>query len=126
MKFEVPEEIEKELQKKGGWNNIKKQLPIDEIMDVVKVMKALSSETRLKVLYALAEQRICVCMLADLAQCSYSKCSYHLSILKDAGLIEDTKKGNYIIYALTPFGRSIVKHFNRYKPEVKNEREKIR
>ena len=118
-KFEVPDEIEKELQKKGGRDSIKKSLPLREIKEVEKVMKVLSCSIRLKILYALAEQRMCACMLADLTKCSYSKCSYHLSKLKDAGLIKATRKGNYLIYSLTPFGRSIVRHFRKYKPEAK-------
>ena len=122
MKFEIPKEIERELQKKGGWSSIKKRLPADEIKQVEKVMKVLSYETRLKILYAMAEQRMCVCMITDLTKCSYSKCSYHISKLKEAGLIKATRKGNYLVYSLTPFGRSIVRHFRSYKPEVnKNE-----
>ena len=119
MKFEIPKEIEKELQKKGGWSNIKKGLPFDEIRDVARVMKVLSSEIRLKILYAMAKQRMCVCMLTELTECSYSKCSYHISKLREAGLIKSTRKGNYLIYSLTPFGKSIVRHFKKYKPEVK-------
>jgi len=118
-KLEVPEEIEKELQKKGGWNNVKRSLPLKEIKEVEKVIKVLSCDTRLKILYALSEQRMCVCMLTELTNCPYSKCSYHISKLKDAGLIKATRKGNYLVYSLTPFGRSIVRHFNKYKPEVK-------
>jgi len=119
MKFEIPKEIERELQKKGGWSSIKKRVPADEIKQVEKVMKVLSYETRLKILYAMAEQRMCVCMLTELTKCSYSKCSYHISKLKEAGLIKATRKGNYLVYSLTPFGRSIVRHFKKYKPEAK-------
>ena len=119
MKFEIPAEIEKELQEKGGWNIIKKALPLDEINKVEKVLKVLSCNTRLKILYAISEQRMCVCMLTELTKSSYSKCSYHISKLKEAGLIKAEKKGRYIIYATTPFGRSIVRHFKKYRPEVK-------
>ena len=118
-KLEIPEEVKKELREKGGWSNVKKSLPLKEIKEVEKVMKVLSCDTRLRILYALSEQRMCVCMLTELTGCSYSKCSYHLSKLKDAGLIKATRKGNYLIYSLTPFGRSIVRHFKKYKPEVK-------
>ncbi|MCD6222447.1 MAG: winged helix-turn-helix transcriptional regulator [Thermoplasmata archaeon] len=120
-KLEIPDEIEKEMRKKGGWSSIKKNLPLKEIKEVEKVMKVLSYDTRLRIIYALSEQRMCVCMLMELTGCSYSKCSYHLSKLKEAGLIKATRKGNYLIYSLTPFGRSIVRHFRKYKPEVKNE-----
>ena len=96
MKFEIPKEIEKELQKKGGWEAVKKALPMEEIRSVAGVMKALSSETQLNVLYALAEQRMCVCMLVNLTECAYSKCSYHISILKDEayGSVLGEVKGN--------------------------------
>ena len=118
-KLEIPEEIEKELRKKGGWSNVKRSLPLKEIKEVEKVMKVLSCNTRLKILYALSEQRMCVCMLTELTNCSYSKCSYHISKLRKTGIVESRRKGNYLIYSLTPFGRSIVKHFKKYKPEVK-------
>ncbi|HDN51031.1 MAG TPA: ArsR family transcriptional regulator [Thermoplasmatales archaeon] len=117
MKFVIPKEIENELKKKGGWDGVKNNLPTEEIKIVEKVMKTLADEKRLKILYALYNQRMCVCMLADLTKCAYSKCSYHISKLKEVGLIKSSRKGNYIIYSLTKFGRSIVRHFNKYKPE---------
>ena len=115
MKFEIPEEIKTELQKKGGWNNIKNRLPVDEIKEVEKIMKVLSDEIRLKILYGLAKQRMCVCMLAELTKCSYSKCSYHISKLKENKLIKVDRIGNYLVYSLTPLGENIVTYFSRYK-----------
>ena len=119
MEFGIPEELEKELKKKGGWRYIKESLPIREIKEVEKVMKVLSDEKRLKILYGLEKQRMCVCMLADLTKCPYSKCSYHISKLKDTNLIETERNGNYFIYSLTPFGRSIIRHFKKYIKVVK-------
>ena len=126
MRFDIPEELEDDIRKKGGWKSIKKSLPLKKVKEVKKVMGVLSSSVRLKILYALEEQRMCVCMLVDLTGCSYSKCSYHISKLKEAGLIKAIRKRNYLIYYLTPFGKSIVRHFNKYNPEVKNERKKVR
>ena len=117
MKLEIPKELEKEVDAKGGWEKLKKSLPEEDIKTIAKVMKALADEKRLSILYALYEQRMCVCMIADLVKCPYSKCSYHIARLKGVGLIKAVKRGNYIIYSLTKFGRSIVRHFNRYKPE---------
>jgi len=117
MKLEIPKELEKEVERKGGWEEVKKSLPEDEIKTIAKVMKVLANEKRLSILYALYEQKLCVCMIADLVKCPYSKCSYHIARLKDAGLIKAVKRGNYIIYSLTKFGKSIVRHFNKYKPE---------
>ena len=117
MKLEIPKELKKEVEKKGGWEKLKESLPEEDIKTIVKVMKVLADEKRLSILYALYEQRMCVCMIVDLVKCPYSKCSYHIAKLKDAGLIKAVKRGNYIIYSLTKFGRSIVRHFNKYKPE---------
>jgi len=119
MKLEIPEEIENELREKGGWENIKRSLPFKEMEEVEKIGKTLSSDIRLKMLYYLYLQRMCVCMLTDLTGCTYSKCSYHISMLKKTGLIESTRSGNYLIYSLTPFGKSIIQHFKKYKPMLK-------
>lgn len=39
----------------------------------------------------------------------YSKLSYHLKILKDAGLVEFRKERNFLIYRLTNLGRKVLK-----------------
>lgn len=117
MRFEIPKEIKREIGKKGGWEKIKSILSKDDLKKIERVMKALSDERRLKILYLLYNQRACPCMISDVTNCSFSKCSYHISKLKEAGLIKAIKKGNYIVYSLTKFGRSIVRHFNKYKPE---------
>ena len=111
MKFEIPKELEGEVKRKGGWESIKKNLAEEEIKRVAKVMKALSDKNRLKILYALSHQRMCVCMIRDVI-----KCSYHISKLREAGLIKSVKRGNYVVYSLTKFGRSIIRHFNKYEP----------
>ena len=94
MKFVIPKEIENELKKKGGWDGVKHNLPTEEIKIVEKVMKTLADEKRLKILYALYNQRMCVCMLADLTKCAYSKSPHHISKLKEDGLIKSSRKGN--------------------------------
>jgi len=117
MEIEIPREIQKELEKKGGIKGVSARIPLKDIELVAKVMRTLADEKRLKILYALAEQRMCVCLLTEITECAYSKCSYHISKLREAGLIKAVKKGSYIIYSLTSFGRSIVRHFSKYKPE---------
>ncbi|KAA0003707.1 MAG: winged helix-turn-helix transcriptional regulator [Thermoplasmata archaeon] len=114
MKFEIPREIERELQKKGGWENFKKNFETDKVKKIEKTVKAISDEKRLKILYALLKQRMCVCMIVDVLKCSYSKCSYHISKLKEANLIKATKRGSFVIYSLTPLGKSILKHLEKY------------
>ena len=79
-----------------------------DIERLTELMSVLADEKRLLILYALSHQRMCVCMLADLTQSPYSKCSYHITRLKDKGIIEAQNQGNYIIYSLTPYGKNIL------------------
>ncbi|MEM2935539.1 MAG: winged helix-turn-helix domain-containing protein, partial [Candidatus Thermoplasmatota archaeon] len=65
-------------------------------------------------------QRMCVCMLAELISCPYSKCSYHISKLKKEGIIKSKNIGNYTVYSLTKKGKKILKLIEKIK-EVKNE-----
>ena len=83
----------------------KMSLHDDDIKMIAKVMKALAAEVRLSILYALYEQGMWVCMIVNLVKCPYSKCSYNIAKLKEAGLIKAVKRGNYIIYSLTKFRR---------------------
>ncbi len=118
-RFVIPEEIRVEVEEKGGFEQIVQGLPRDEMRVVTKVIDTLSDPQRVKILYALARQRMCVCMLRRVIGSSYPRCSYHLSKLKRGGLVRSERLGNYFIYSLTPFGKSIVKHFRKYRPEVR-------
>lgn len=112
---EIPKEIEEEVRRKGGFEYIVSLIPNDDIQKLEQIMKTLADEKRLKILYALYHQRMCVCMLAELTQCSYSKCSYHIAKLKEMEFITSKNIGNYIIYHLTPYGKRLVKLFEKLK-----------
>ncbi len=105
---DIPDEIEREVEAAGGFEQICRELSERDISAMAATAKALGDEKRLTMLMALARQRMCVCMLAELTGCPYSKCSYHIARLKDAGFIEAEHLGNYLIYALTPYGREIL------------------
>ncbi|MFO8132662.1 MAG: metalloregulator ArsR/SmtB family transcription factor [Thermoplasmatota archaeon] len=105
---EIPDIIEREMEAKGGFDEIYRSLAKHDTMAMATMTKVLGDEKRLTMLLALARQRMCVCMLAELTGCTYSKCSYHIARLKDAGLIEPEHLGNYLIYSLTSHGREIV------------------
>jgi len=101
----IPEDIRKEIEKKGGLGRILNSLPSrKELEKKAKIHSALGDPFRLKILCFLGIQSSCVCLLRDIANISYSKLSYHLSILKNSNLIEGKKRGNYVIYSLTPQG----------------------
>ncbi len=65
-----------------------------------EIFHALSDETRLQLLDFLAEGEQCVCDLTDALKTGQSRLSFHLKILKDAGLLSDRRDGRWVYYAL--------------------------
>lgn len=68
--------------------------------DLLTIYKALSDETRLKILKLLEHGELCVCDLVSAFNTVQPKISFHLSILKSAGLIKDRKSGKWSYYSL--------------------------
>jgi ArsR family transcriptional regulator len=66
------------------------------------VFHALSDETRLAVIEMLRGGERCVCDLQDAVGAAQSRLSFHLKVLKDAGLVTDRKEGRWSYYALDP------------------------
>lgn len=62
--------------------------------------KALSDETRLRILSLMKEGEICVCDIAETLNMTQPNISFHLSMLKEAGLIKDRKNGRWVHYSL--------------------------
>jgi ArsR family transcriptional regulator len=65
-----------------------------------QTFKALSDETRLKILALLKDGEACVCDIAETLGMTQPNISFHLGILKEAGLIRDRKNGRWMHYSL--------------------------
>ena len=65
-----------------------------------RLFHALSDETRLAVLEMLRGGERCVCDLQDAVGAAQSRLSFHLKVLKDAGLVTDRKEGRWSYYTL--------------------------
>ncbi|WP_042462984.1 ArsR/SmtB family transcription factor [Neobacillus dielmonensis] len=71
------------------------------IVEVTKLFKALSDETRMKVAYALTlEKELCVCDVAEIVGASTATTSHHLRHLKSLGLAKYRKEGKLVYYSL--------------------------
>lgn len=70
----------------------------------VRIFHALSDETRLAVLERLKNGERCVCDLVDLIGAGQSLLSFHMKVLKEAGLVSDRRHGRWIHYKLNPEG----------------------
>jgi ArsR family transcriptional regulator, arsenate/arsenite/antimonite-responsive transcriptional repressor len=66
----------------------------------VSLFHALSDETRLEIMERLKEGEQCVCDLTEALKAGQSHLSFHLKVLKDAGLITDRPEGRWIYYSL--------------------------
>jgi ArsR family transcriptional regulator len=67
-----------------------------------RLFHALSDETRLRILDRLRRGERCVCQLTDALDAAQSRLSFHLRILKDAGLVTDRREGRWSYYAVDP------------------------
>ena len=70
------------------------------IEDNLKIFKALSDPSRLRILKALQSKILCVCEIRELLGLSSSTVSKHLSILKEAGFILEERNGKWVNYMI--------------------------
>ena len=65
--------------------------------------KALADPSRVAILSMLsAEEEVCVCVFTDALELSQPTISHHLRILREAGLVEATRRGTWAFYRLVP------------------------
>ena len=65
-----------------------------------QLLKALADPLRLQVMEALSGGERCVCDLTGDLGLAQSKLSFHLKVLKEAGLLADRQEGRWIYYRL--------------------------
>lgn len=68
--------------------------------DFILIIKALADQNRVRVLLALGGRELCVCQIIALLELAPSTVSKHMSILKNARLVECRKQGRWIYYRL--------------------------
>lgn len=68
--------------------------------DTLILMKALSDEIRVRIVNILFYSDLYVCEMVDVLKLPQSTVSRHLTILKNANLVQDTKEGLWIKYSL--------------------------
>ena len=66
----------------------------------IELFHALSDETRLEIIELLRRGERCVCELTDTLDAAQSRLSFHLRVLKDAGIVRDRKDGRWVYYEL--------------------------
>ncbi len=75
-------------------------VPGDDMRDLVKIYKALSDESRLRVLNLILERECCVCEVMQALEISHSKASRILSALYNVGFLKLRKDGLWSLYSI--------------------------
>lgn len=94
--------------------------------EFLKVMKAASDPSRIKILKMLQKKVMCVCEIQTVLGTAQSTASKHLKILEEAGLITSHKDGLWVNYSLTdgqqsPYAANLIwnmKHWLNDEPEI--------
>ena len=70
------------------------------MFDFLTTCRALADENRIRILMALRGRQLCVCQVTAFLDLAPSTTSKHLSILRQARLIESNKQGRWVYYRL--------------------------
>ncbi|WP_053376437.1 ArsR/SmtB family transcription factor [Paenibacillus sp. FJAT-27812] len=93
--------------------------PIDSLSETLKL---LSDKTRLTILAMLKEKELCVCDIVAILETTQPNVSQHLKKLKVGGLVNETRRAQWIYYSLNiedkPYLRAIVDELPSMKEEL--------
>ncbi len=70
------------------------------MQDITDMIKALAEENRLRVIMALRDSDLCACQITELLGLAPSTVSKHMSILRQARLVESWKEGRWVYFRL--------------------------
>jgi ArsR family transcriptional regulator len=72
------------------------------LKELINTIKAMSDEIRLRIINLLSHhEELCVCEMVDALGLPQSTISRHLTVLRNANLVEDRKKGLWVLYKLS-------------------------
>ena len=78
-------------------------LTLPERDELAARFKALADPTRVAIINCLsASDEVCVCNLTEIFELSQPTISHHLKVLRDAGLVESSRRGTWAYYRLVP------------------------
>ncbi len=102
---------------------VRHELPTDELLcDLSDLFKLFGDTTRLKILFSLFEEPMCVCAIAELLGMTQSAISHQLKTLKDANLVGNRREGKTVYYFLSDdHVRTIVAQGFEHLIEERNE-----
>jgi ArsR family transcriptional regulator len=91
-------------------------------MKLVKILKVLGDETRIRILNLLINSELCVCEITYALNATQSNISKHLAKLSDANIVLSAKKAQWISYKINP---TVLKEYPFIQAILEQETEKI-
>ena len=79
--------------------------------NISKLMVSFSDPFRLEIIDLMMDGEVCVCDIMKLTNLSQSRISYHIKILKEAGLISDRQEGRWVYYSLNKESLLLIKEW---------------
>ena len=74
--------------------------PVEVLYDLAELFKIFGDSTRIRILYALFEEEMCVCDIAQLLNMTQSAISHQLRLLKQSKLVKNRRDGKTVYYSL--------------------------
>jgi DNA-binding transcriptional ArsR family regulator len=82
-------------------STVKKQMIQEDIfLEMSETFKTIGDKTRLKILFALSKEELCVCDISAILDMSISLISHQLRVLRDRKLVKYRKEGKSVYYSL--------------------------
>lgn len=82
-------------------NKVIRSMPQEEkLYDLADLFKVFGDTTRIKIIYALFQEEMCVCDIAATLEMTQSAISHQLRVLKAAGLVKYRREGKVVYYSL--------------------------
>lgn len=72
----------------------------EELYDLAELFKVFGDSTRIRILFVLFEEEVCVCDLAEALNMTQSAISHQLKILKQSKLVVGRREGKQVFYTL--------------------------
>ncbi|WP_425455540.1 ArsR/SmtB family transcription factor [Cohnella phaseoli] len=91
-----------------------------KVEDMLETLKLLSDKSRLTILALLKESEMCVCDIVDLLETTQPNVSQHLKKLKTGGLINETKRRQWVYYSLNLEDKPYIKEILDQLPSMKD------
>jgi ArsR family transcriptional regulator len=98
---------------------------MEQLQKMAEDFKLLGDKSRLLILALLGEQDLCVCDIVEVVEMSQPGISQHLRKLKAAGLVHETRKGQWVYYSLNLDHKPHIRSVLEFLPSVKEKMAKI-